>query len=216
MSTLDEILRSPEQVPQLPMLRGLADRIRNGDRIVVELEEEASPLGSSVSGLRVLQREVGGDRLLEEFDWDDDLNASMIDLGIKAIDVEQEGKRFARVLRSALRKVERKYGDGYMNAVLIDLVDESDLGRVGRIGEVRRLIHTDSPERSGRSYQGCRDAIAIEIGGTARQLRDRLEHGPEELRTVMDWAISQYLDERFSISSLSRLGWIDGNGRTAR
>ena len=50
-----------------------------------------------------------------------------------------------------------------MNAVLIDLIDESDLGKDGEIGKVRRLIHSNSPERGGRSYHECRDAIAIEL-----------------------------------------------------
>jgi hypothetical protein len=216
MNTLDEVLRSPENVPSPPEVRWLRDRINAGDEMKVALELDESPLGSSVSGLRIQRREHGVDQPPTVFDWDDDLNAAMIDLGIKASDVQQEGKRFARVLRAALRKVERRYGDGYMNAVLVDLIDESDLGRTGKVGEVRRLIHSDSPERRGQSYQECREAIAIEIGGRAKQLRDMLKYNPEELRTVMDWVIAQYLDERFSISSLRRLGWIDENGRTTR
>jgi hypothetical protein len=216
MNTLDDVLRSPETLPQLPEVQWLRTHIQAGDEMKVALEEDTSPLGSSVSGLRVLRRENGIDQPLKVFDWDDDLNAAMIDLGIKAIDVHEEGKRFARVLRTALRKVERRYGDGYMNAVLVDLIDESDLGRAGKIGEVRRLIHSDSPERRGQSYQECHNAIAIEIGGRAKQLRDMLKYNPEELKTVMDWVIAQYLDERFSISSLRRLGWIDENGRTTR
>jgi hypothetical protein len=216
MSTLDDVLRSPEAIPQPPVVQWLKGRVEAGDEMMVALQEDESPLGSSVSGLMVLQKGISGDQPLKVFDWDDDLNAAMINLGIKAIDVQQEGKRFARVLRAALRKVERRYGDGYMNAVLVDLIDESDLGQAGKIGDVRRLIHPNPPERRGQSYQECRDAIAIEIGGRAKQLRDMLKYNPEELEKVMDRAIAQYLDERFSISSLRRLGWIDENGRTTR
>ena len=56
----------------------------------------------------------------------------MINIGIKAVDVQQEGARFAMVMRSALRKVERRYGDGYMNAVLVDLINESDWARAAK------------------------------------------------------------------------------------
>jgi hypothetical protein len=216
MSNLDDVLRSPDDAPQHPVVQWLQTRIAAGDEIRVALKVNSSPLDSSVTGLFVLRKENGVDQAPQVFDWDDDLNAAMINLGIKAVDIQQEGERFALILRAALRKVERRYGDGYMNAVLIDLIDESSLGKDGEIGRVRRLIHPNSPERSGNSYGVCRDAIALEIGGRAKELRDKLHYNPEELKTVMDKAIAQYLDERFSITSLRRLGWIDESGRTTK
>jgi len=194
----------------------LKDRKDAGDEICIARKDESAPLGSSESGFAVLRKENGVVQSPEYYDWDDDLNTAMIKLGIKACNFPQEGERFARVLRAALRKVERRYGDGYLNAVLVDLIDESDLGKDGEIGKVRRLIHFNSVDRSSRSYNECRDAIASEIGGRARELRNDLKYNPAELKTIMDHAIAQYLDERFSISSLRSLGWIDENGHTTR
>ena len=138
-------------------------------------------------------------------EWDDGVNAGLVDLRIKAIDLQQEGERFALAIRAALRKVERRYGDGYMNAVLVDLIDESDLSKGGDIAEVRKYIHTNRPERS-RSYHECRELIANEIGGRAVELRDKLEYKPEEVKAVMTKALAIYLDERFSVSSRRHFG----------
>lgn len=216
MNTLDDMLRSPDDVPQDPVVKWLMARINAGDEISVTFQQDSSSLGSSISGLIVLRKENSVEHVPQIYPWDDDLNAAMIELGIKAIDIQKEGERFARVLRSKLHKVERRYGDGYMNAVLIDLIDESDLGKDGEIGKIRRSIHCNTPERRGQSYKECREAIAIEIGGSAKEIRNKLKYNPDELKLVMDRAIAQYLDERFSITSLRRLGWIDANGHTTR
>jgi hypothetical protein len=133
------------------------------------------------------------------------LNAGLIGLGVRAKDLPQEGVRFALGIRAALRKVERKYGDGYLNAVLVDLLDESGLCKDGEIAEVRRYVHANPPERS-RSYGECRELIANEIGGRAVELRDKLGYKPEETKAVMTRALAIYLDERFSVSSRRQFG----------
>ena len=133
------------------------------------------------------------------------MNAGLVDLGIKAINLLEEGERFALAIRAALRKVERRYGDGYLNAVLVDLLAESDLSKNGAIAEVRRYVQTNSPER-GASYQACRELIANEIGGRAVERRDKLGYKPEESKAVMTKALAIYLDERFSVSSRRHFG----------
>ena len=216
MNSLDNMLLSPDDVPQNPVVKALEARKLLGDQIRISLQKNSSPFGSAVSGFTVLSTEKDKEHPPEVYDWDDDLNTSIIDLGIKAVDLGQEGERFARVLRAALRKVERRFGDGYMNAVLVELIDQSDLGKNGEIGKVRRLIQSNPPDRSGRSYNDCRDTIAAEIGGRAKELRDKLGYDSQEIKTVMDKALAQYLDERFSITSLRNFGWIDDKGRTTR
>lgn len=155
--------------------------------------------------LYVLRQENGKDQKPEQFDWDDELNAGLIALGVKARSIEEEGERFALVIRAALRKVERHYGDGYLNAVLMDLIDESNLSKGGEIAEVRKHIYTNSPDHS-RSYEKCRELIANEIGGRAAELRDKLDYKPEELKAVMTKSLAIYLDERFSVSSRRKFG----------
>ena len=149
--------------------------------------------------------EDDGEREPQQVEWDDGVNAGLVDLGIKAIDREQEGERFALVIRAALRKAERRYGDGYLNAVLVDLLDESDLCKGGEIADVRKYVRINSPQRN-KSYIACRELIANEIGGRAVELRDKLKYGSDEVKAVMAKAIAIYLDERFSVSSRRHFG----------
>lgn len=216
MSTLDDLIRSPDILPEHPVVQWLSDRLAAGDQIRVAPEFDDSSLGPSIVGLLVLREENGVDQAPQYFAWDDDLNAAMIKLGIKARSLDDEGERFARGIRSALHKVERRYGDGYMNAVLVDFLNESNFGKSGELGAVLRVIHSNQADRSTKSYQQCRELIASEIGGRAKELRDQLKYSPDELESVMNKALARYLDRRFSISSLQRLGWIDKNGRTTR
>lgn len=215
MSILDAVLRSPEQIRQHPLVRWLKERLAASDDFRVELQEDSSPLGNSVTGFCVLRDRKEQEQPPQFYDWDDDLNAALIDLGIKAIDLQQEGLRYSLVLRSSLRKVERRYGDGFLNAVLIELIDESDLSKSDEIKEVRKQIVVNKPFRGqGQSIEDCRNMIAAEIGGCAQDLKDKLQYTSTEARMIMEKAIAQYLDERFSITSQRQLGLISANGHT--
>jgi hypothetical protein len=176
-----------------------------GDRLEVELYRPDTGGGLSRTDLVIHRWEQ--DKELEpcQVEWDDGVNAGLVDLGIRAINLQREGERFALEIRAALRKVERRYGDGYLNAVLLDLLDESDLCKNAEIADVRKYVRTNSPERS-RSYEQCRELIANEIAGRAVELRDKLEYRSEEIKAVMSKALAIYLDERFSVSSRRHFG----------
>ena len=169
---------------------------------------EAGSIGSSTVELVIHRIEGGEEQKPQQIEWDDELNAALVTLGVRAVDLDNEGQRFALGLRSALRKVERRYGDGYLNAVLLDLIDESDLSKGGEISEVRKDIVANSPEKSGRTYGDCRDQIASEIGARAVELREKLKYGQDELKRIMSKAIALYLDERFSVSRRRAMGWL--------
>ncbi|ADG66900.1 hypothetical protein Plim_1060 [Planctopirus limnophila DSM 3776] len=72
------------------------------------------------------------------------------------------------VLRGGLRKVERRFGDGYPNAVFVDLLDDSESCRVGEIADVRKYVKVNPPERDGR-------AAIIHVG---TQLRQKSAYAP--------------------------------------
>ena len=208
MSTIDDMLRAPAEAALPPVVRWLKVRLAAGDELRVELYKPESALGSSTIELVIHRKEGGKEQAPHQVEWDDELNAALVNLGVRAVDLKNEGERFALGLRAALRKVERRYGEGYLNAVLVDLIDESNLSKGGEIAEVRKFIHTNSPERNGRTYSDCRDQIASEIGARAVELREKLKYGEEELKTIMSKAIALYLDERFSVSRRRAMGWL--------
>jgi hypothetical protein len=206
MNELDQMLDAPSEMALPPLVRWCKQRKDAGDKIEVELYRPDEGAGLSGTELVIHSGKQGNAQAPTQVEWDDGVNAALVEVGIRAVDLRQEGERFALALRAGLRKVERRYGDGYLNAVLVDLLDESDLCRNGEIAEVRKYVQVNRPDRSGRSYSPCREAIASEIGARAVELRDKLKYSPDELRAVMTKALAIYLDERFSVSSRRRFG----------
>jgi hypothetical protein len=174
----------------------------------VELSKPESALGSSTTELVLHLKEGGKEPAPQHYEWDDELNAALVNLGVRAVDLKNEGERFALGLRAALRKIERRYGDGYLNAVLVDLIDESNLSKNGELADVRKFVHVNSPERGSKIYSDCRDQIASEIGARAAEVREKLKYGEEDLETIMSKALAIYLDERFSVSRRRVMGWL--------
>ncbi|MGH7171320.1 MAG: hypothetical protein ACRELG_13660 [Gemmataceae bacterium] len=205
MNELDNMLEAPGETVLPPLVRYCKSRKEAGDRIEVELYRPERAGGLSRTDLVIHRWQQEKEQEPLQVEWDDGVNAGLVDLGIRAINLQQEGERFARGIRAALRKVERRYGDGYLNAVLVNLLDESDLCKDGEIADVRSYVHTNPPEHNG-SYHACRDLIANEIAGRAVELRDKLKYEPEEIKTVMTKALAIYLDERFSVSSRRHFG----------
>jgi hypothetical protein len=205
MNELDTMFDAPREMALPPLVRYCKERKEAGDRIEIELYRPDAAGGLSRTDLVIHRWEQGNERDPQQVEWDDGVNSGLVDLGIKAIDLQQEAERFALAIRAALRKVERRYGDGYLSAVLVDLLDESDLTKGREIADVRQYVHTNSPERSP-SYRACRELIANEIGGRAVELRDKLGYEPEEIKAVMTKALAVYLDERFSVSSRRNFG----------
>jgi len=147
-----------------------------------------------------------GSREMESVPWDDELNAGLIELGVRAIDASHEADRFTLGLRAALRKLEREFGDGYFNAVLLELVKESGLTGDPQIADIVKHASALSPNRDGRGYGLCRDMTAAAISGRMYDLREKLHYVPEEARRILIAALARYLDERFSVTSRRQLG----------
>ena len=206
MNELDKMLDASSEMALPPLVRWCKQRKEAGDRIEVGLHRPDEGAGLSGTELVIHRWEQGSEQAPTQVEWDDGVNAALVEVGIRAVDLRQEGERFALALRAGLRKVERRYGDGYLNAVLVDLLDESDLCKNGEIAEVRKYVDANRQDRSGRSYSACREAIASEIVARAVELRDKLKYNPDELRAIMTKALAIYLDERFSVSSRRRFG----------
>lgn len=205
MNELDEMFNAPGEMALPPLVRYCKKCKEAGDRLEVELYRPDATGGLSRTYLIVHRWQQENELNAMQVEWDDGVNSGLLDLGIKAINPQQEAERFALAIRAALRTFERRYGDGYLSAVLVDLLDESDLTKNGEIADVRQHVRTNSPQR-GSSYSACRKLIADEIGGRAVELRDKLNYRPEDVKTVMTKALAIYLDERFSVSSRRNFG----------
>ncbi len=210
MPTLDDILNKPTEAGlSHPRLRNWAERIKqSGENPTLEVFRPTAPLGFAEPEMNLLFRENGKLLPLETLPWDDELNAGLVELKVRAVNPANEAERFALGLRAALRKAEREFGDGYFNGVLHELVTESDLTRDPEIHEIIKYAHATSPHRGSRSYDNCREMIAIGIAGRKAELERSLGYEPTEARKILVNALARYLDDRFSVSNLKRLGLI--------
>ena len=104
-----------------------------------------------------------------------------------------------------MRKAEREFGDGYFNAVLIDLITDSDLTQHLEIAEM--VEHSTAlAGRASKRYNPCREMIADAISGRAKALTGPLHYSQEEAKAILVSALAHYLDQRFSVSSRRRVG----------
>jgi hypothetical protein len=153
--------------------------------------------------------ENGKETQLDQVPWEDDLNTGLIGLKVKSRSPQQEAERFALGLRAAMRRPEREFGDGYFNAVLVELITESGLTEDREIAEVMEYTYANKPHREGGAfdrYTICRDLIAHAIGDRAKELRNALEYSEEDTVRILTSALARYLDERFSVSSRREMG----------
>ena len=180
-----------------------------GTSAASEVSREATEFGQARPEMHVQFREHGNLLPEETVPWDDYLNSGLIRLRVRSVSPEQEAERFALGLRAALRKLEREFGDGYFNAVLVDLIADSGLTGHAPIAEVMKYASANAPQREGGPtirYTICRELIAEAIGGRAKELKDVLGYAPEEAKHILVAALARYLHERFSVSSRWALG----------
>jgi ribosomal protein S24E len=204
MSHINLFEESREE-PSHPRLRYWSARIRAGETAKLEVYHPPTSLGMVNTKMYVHFYKSESEAGSEEADWEQVLNEGLIALRVRALDQANEAERFSLGLRDGLRQIEKEFGNGYFNAVLLDLLQESDIHKDEVIAGVLEHTYHNSPERN-RSYDRCRESIAIGIGARARELRKQLAYSPEEMRSIMTTATAKYLDGRFSVSSRRQLG----------
>jgi hypothetical protein len=202
---IDDFFR-PEEVPgNHPLLRYVSQRMKQGDEAVFELYRPREALGFRKAKIVVHFFRDGREVEYKDDDWDDDLNTWLIELGVKCRTPDEEKDRFALGLRAAFKKPEKKYGDGYFNAVLVDYVQRTDLGNEYEIKQI--LTHIPRSGRpEGRSYPDCVGMIEGAIKGRAAELSKKLDYEVPEAWDILAGSLARYLDERFSVTNRRLLG----------
>lgn len=208
MTTLDDFFAKP--IDSLhPRLRNWKERIAAGEAVKVEVYQSETDIGQGLVEMNLHFTEGGRSLPTETVLWNDDLNAGLIQMGVKAIDTNCEIVRFALGLRAAMRRPEREFGDGFFNAVLIELIEDSDLTQYEDISHLLKHIPTNRAHREGGAYDRytiCRELIAAAISGRAHELTELLKYSKEEAKRILVSSLARYLDERFSVSTRRQFG----------
>lgn len=205
--SVDVFFPNTPEGPSHPRLRAWKQRIEvEKQEASIELHRALATIGLSRVRMYVHFYANGEIQATDEADWEQVLNEGLILLKVRAIDRRNEIDRFTMGLRDGFQQIEKEYGNGYFNSVLLDLIDESDLNKLQEIDDVLKYIYHDRTEKSTKTHDMCRDAIALGLGARARELHKNLDYSKEEATLMMTTVLAQYLDERFSVSSRRRFG----------
>lgn len=140
--------------------------------------------------------------------WDPDLNLALAHRRIRATDQPNETVRFGLGLSSALEKPETRFGDGFFNSVLIDIVRQSPLAPRQQIQELLPLIPVNKPYMGGPGYEDCQAMIRRAFHEQLELLTNPLHYAEPDADQIFASAVAYYLDERFTITDRRKLNWL--------
>jgi len=188
-----------------PLLKLLATRLSVGILAKVELVLPPPLTGYQKAKIYVHLFEGEQEIDCKSEEWEDDLNAGLVDLGIRSIAIDVETDRFALALRSAFRKLENRVGDGYFSAVLVQFVAENEFRDHPDISETLKHIPHSPPHR-GKNYDMYIEMVRDAIRGRGVELKDKLGYEVSQAVDILAGALGRYLDERFSLTRRRLLG----------
>ena len=164
MTTIDDFFVATDESPH-PRLRDWKKRLATKNASAsVEVFRSNGEFGQAKPEMHVQFKEGGRQTHLDTVPWDDDLNAGLILLKVRSVSPEQEAERFALGIRAAMRRIEREFGDGYFNAVLVELIKESHLDRYPEIAEVMRYAQRQRSPPRGRGLRQIHDLSRADRG----------------------------------------------------
>jgi hypothetical protein len=189
----------PAEVPNnFPLLRVVAARKEAGYVPLFELFRPREALGFRKARIVVHFQKNGQEAEEKDDDWDDNLNAGLIQLGVRSRTPDEEKDRFALGLRAALKTPEKRYGDGYFSAVLVRYVLQTDFRNHREVAPVLEHVNQTPPNES-RSYEDCFKMIDAAVKGRAVELTHNLQYDMPLAWDILAGAMARYLDERFSV-----------------
>jgi len=197
---LNETLRATH-----PLLTKLLVAMNRGEKFQVVVDEDDDSFG--LDGYRISILRTGDCSPIATFPWDAEVNEELISLGVRSKHSDSESIRFAIRLRDELRATETRYGNGFFNRTLVDLVTESYLDKHQEIKAALEKHRGITLERTSE-YHECRDSIAYVIGKRSRELTGPLGYEEATMRNILSKAIARFLDNRFSLSQRKQMGMI--------
>src|SRR5579859_3214212 len=102
MKTLNDFFHEPVELPVHPRLREWKERLSHlGVEAKLELYRPTIIVGLAPTEMILLFFDHGVPEPAEQYLWDDDLNSGLIQLGVRAVNPDDEFARFALGLRAA-------------------------------------------------------------------------------------------------------------------
>ncbi len=204
MGSLKSFIEDAE-TEEHPTARAWIARTRRGERAFVTLWRKRDGLTYKRAKLYVTFETSAGP-VREHDDWDPDIDEPLLREGIRAETEANEAQRFALLLRVWFAEVEGRFGPGYFESVLIDVLGRPPFANDEEFDRVLRSIPVHLPSREGRSYADCAAMVSGILETAARLLLQCLGYNESAANGILVAAIAQYLDERFQMTTRRMLG----------
>lgn len=189
-----------------PTARAWLERIRQGQKATFTLWRKRDGLTFKPAKIYVAFETPSG-KEQEHDDWDVDINEALVREGVPAESPENEAQRLSLMLRYWFSKPEERFGPGFFEAVLVDVLRGPEFSAKAPITNRLQRVHTTPPSTEGYSYGECKEAIEGIIKKAARALTYDLKYPKDKGESIHADALGQYLDERFHITERQMLGW---------
>jgi len=186
-----------------PLLTRVKVAIDRGQKFEVDVRNDEDRFG--LDGYQLSVWKAGDADPLFECPWDAEVNEELIGLRVRAKELNSESYRFALRLRDELKATEIRYGNGFFNQTLVDLLTESYLDKHPDIKTALERSYGRRVQRTAQ-YDACRDTIGYVIGKRSRELTGPLSYLEAEMREILSKAIAKYVDHRFSLSARKEMG----------
>ncbi len=199
---------APELHPKARFWRSLLESGRAA-KAVCEFRRPWQGLGFAPAKLYVSFFDEHGHEILspDEVDWDPELDAELVTLGVPARTPENEAERTGMMLGRRFVQLQAEFGDGYFNAVLVEQLREKGFAAQPAVAAKLNAIHENAPSHDGHLYASCVEAIDGVLRSRAQALTVNLHYDPEKAAAILADAMAYFLDEEYSITSRKTLGF---------
>lgn len=188
-----------------PIARAWLERVRGGQKATVELWRKRDGLVFKPAKLYVTFETAAGDETAHD-DWDIDLNDALVHGGVRAVSPENEAQRLSLMLRYWLSKPEERFGPGFFDAVLVEILAKDFMDRPAVVACLPRT-HLAPASKEGHGYADCKEQIDAVIQRAADSLVDDLKYERSQAESILALALGHVLDERFHVTERQMLGW---------
>jgi len=179
-----------------------------GGRVEVDFERKRDGLSFRPARLFVYILDGDGNRTERSPEpWDEVVNRDLVAIGARAASEENEIERLGYALKFDLEPVEVRYGDGYFNSMLVQMLNELGFADVASVARCLARISTGSPSRDSVAYDAARRDIESALREAGSPLTASLGYDDETAQQILAGAVAYYLDERFHVTNRERLGF---------
>jgi hypothetical protein len=206
MASIDELFAAPRKYDH-PRLRSWRSYKNSPDTTRCHVEYRRKRWGLS-GGHPLMYFEVerkDGTVFVDREPWEDDFNAALVEAGFRAIDEENEGKRFGYALWERMRRLGFRFGDFFFHSVVVNYLKRNEYHQDPLIALKLAAIEEYAPQH-GDVANDCEERIDHLLSRCVEELAG-LGYEPATGKGILNAAIANYLDDNFRITGRAAVGW---------